>query len=355
MSQTLTRVIEHDIGPAGLLAVHVRAGDVRLRAVDGTVVRVDGDREDLERAVQVERGDGSLSLRAGRGVVIDRASRGRHAADLVIDVPAGANVVVETASAEVTVDGLTGDQRYRTASGDIRLRDVSGRFVVETLSGDIDILAVASCAITARTVSGDLSVRAASLETVRATTTSGDVRLAGRLAGTGPFAVETVSGDMVLALAGKLRLEASTVAGDVTSEIDARGEGRPGRRVFVVGEGGPTMTVRSMSGDVALMKAIAVTRPAEAPIPASAPSAPRPPSALRPPSAPQPLSAPTPTTIVAGSDEDPTVVVERTDADDDDRLSILRALERGEIDVAEAGRRLEALDDAASAAGPSDD
>ena len=339
-----TAGIEHEIGTTGLLAVRLRAGDARLRAVEGSVVRVRDAEGDLERRVQVERGEGSLSLRVGRGdAFADDIRRGGHSAELVIDVPTAATVVVETASAEVTVEGLTGDQRYRTSSGDLSLRDVTGTLMLETVSGDIDVLAVGTCSMAARTVSGDLSIRAADLGALRATTTSGDVRLAGRLAGTGPFAIETVSGDMLLALAGDIRLEASTVAGDVTSGGRARTEGKPGRRVLIVGAGRPTMTARSMSGDISLTEPTAVTR-------LDAPPAPiRPVAPEEPPMPPQPPLPPEISDADVTADS-PTIVVDRRgpDAGDEARLTILRALERGEIDVAEAGRRLEGLDDGSS-------
>jgi hypothetical protein len=337
--------IEHEIGPSGLLAIRLRAGEARLRAVEGSVVRVHDAEGDLERRVLVERGAGSLSLRVNHGDIFGGdIQRGGHAAELVIDVPTAATVVVETSSAEVTVDGLTGDQRYRTSSGDLSLRDVTGTLVLETVSGDIDVLAVKTCSVAARTVSGDLSVRAADLEAFRATTTSGDVRLAGRLAGSGPFAIDTVSGDMLLAIAGDVRLEASTVAGDVTSGGRARTEGKPGRRVLIVGGGRPTMTVRSMTGDISLAEPTAVVRPDAPPAPIA------PLTSEEPPMPPEP---PLPPEIVrpdAAADDSPTVVVDQTgpDADDEARLTILRALERGEIDVAEAGRRLETLDGGSS-------
>lgn len=337
--------IEHEIGLTGLLAIRLRAGDARLRAVEGSTVRVHDADGDLERRVQVERGSGSLSLRVRHGDIFGAdIHRDGHAAALVIDVPTAATVVVETASAEVTVEGLTGDQRYRTASGDLSLRDVTGTVVVETVSGDIDVLAVKACSVAARTVSGDVAVRAADLEAFRATTTSGDIRLAGRLAGTGPFAIDTVSGDMLLALAGDVRLEASTVAGDVTSGSRARTEGEPGRRVLIVGGGRPTMTVRSMSGDISLAEPTAVIRPDAPPAPT------RPFTPEEPPMPPEPPLPPEIVSPVAVADDSPTVVVDRPgpDGDDEARLTILRALERGEIDVAEAGRRLEALDDGSS-------
>jgi hypothetical protein len=325
--------IEHEIGVSGLLALRLRSGDARLRGVDGSVVRIhDADRE-LASRLQIERGQGSLSVRVGASDGFDPGTHdGTHGEDLVIDVPTRATVVVEASSADVTIDGLTGDQRFRTSSGDVRLRDVSGQISVETVSGDVDMLAVDRAAIAARTVSGDLAIRASDLESLRVSTTSGDVRLAGRLAGAGPFLIDTVSGDMLLALAGGVRLEASTVAGDVTSEVTARSEGGPGRRVLVVGEGRPTMTVRSMSGDVSLIEASAVMRP-------HAPAV--------------PTAADDPTA------DSPTVVVDHaeplTDDADAARLAILRALEAGEIDVAEAGRRLEALEASTTTAGQSDD
>ena len=101
---------------------------------------------------------------------------------------------LETASAEIEADGLLGDQRYRTASGDITLRAVSGGIAIDAVSGDIDILATARRRVIGRTVSGDLELRAATLPSL-VSTTSGDFKVAGRLAGAGPFTIETVSGD----------------------------------------------------------------------------------------------------------------------------------------------------------------
>ena len=73
----------------------------------------------------------------------DRAApsgpRGGHAPELDVELPRRATVVIETVSAEIEVDGLVGDQRYRTTSGDLDLRTVSGRLVIETVSADLDI------------------------------------------------------------------------------------------------------------------------------------------------------------------------------------------------------------------------
>ena len=137
---------------------------------------------------------------------------------------------------------------------------MTGRLTVEAVSGDVDATITGEAAISARTVSGDLALRAATIATLRATTTSGDIRLAGRLDGPGPFTIESVSGDALLALAGDVRVDLQTVAGDLRSEIPGRSESRPGRRSMTIGSGGSTLSVRTMSGDVRIVRASPVTR-----------------------------------------------------------------------------------------------
>jgi hypothetical protein len=328
MTMTAIAAIEHEIGATGLLSIRIREGSAHLRAVEGTAVRVHDANGTAEASFEIDRGVGSLALRSG-GSRGDGYRRG-HSAVLVVEVPIRATVVVESASGDLLADGLLGDQRYRTASGDVTLRDVAGRLAVEVVSGDVDATVVDDAALSVRTVSGDIALRAATILLLRASTTSGDLRIAGRLTGDGPFAIETVSGDSTLALAGDVRVETHTVAGDIRSDLDTRVDGGPGRRVLIVGGGGPTLTVRSMSGDVRLVRPTAVMRPATPPLPEE-------------PGSPEVPDMPYASDIPHG--QDPARMAEApTDAIEAARLSILQALERGELDVAEAGDRLEALD-----------
>ncbi len=215
MSASTSTVIEHEVGPTGLIAIRLHSSSVRLRGVDGTAVRVTDPTGSLERSVRIERAPGSLSIRAthtDRSFSIGRASldivAGRHVPDLEIEVPRGATVVIETASGDVAVDGLTGDQRYRTASGEIDLRDVAGQLALDGVSGDVAMQIAGPSSIAARTVSGDLRIRGDhDLAASRIATTSGDVWLEGRFTGPGPFSIETVSGDTTLVPGGGVRLD----------------------------------------------------------------------------------------------------------------------------------------------------
>ena len=324
---TTSASLGHAIGPNGLLSIRLRDGRARLRAVDGDVLRIrDRHERDLADMFAIDLGDGSASFRAGKSASGGR--HGDHTPDIEIDLPRRATVVIEGGSADIEADGLSGDQRYRTASGDMTLRAVSGRVAVDAVSGDVEISATGETAVTIKTVSGDVELRAATLTILDATTTSGDLRIAGRLAGPGPFAIVTVSGDTLLAPAGDVRIEMVTLSGDLRSKVGGRTEGSRGHRSLMVGAGGPLVSVRSLSGDLLVV----------------------PPSPVRPPS---PVSLPGPEEPVLGHDHEPDPRSEPARdtpngaivaAYDDARLRILRSLERGEIDVAEAGQRLEALD-----------
>lgn len=329
MSATTTSSVEHAIGAEGLFVLHLSSGDVRVRGVDGDIARVeDRHGNPIVDDFDVETGEGSLAVRARKGLRI-KIGPGRHEApDLVVDVPRRATIVVETASGDVTGEDLAGEQRFHTAAGDIDLTRISGTVSIEAASGDVDLTATGELRLKARTVSGDLAVRAGVLAEVSAATTSGDLAIAGQLAPDGTHKIETVSGDAVLALAGGARIEVSTVTGDVSADGPHRTERTDGQRVIVVGDGRATLTARTMSGDVHVTKPkgheIRVDAAPRSPTPRPAPAAPLAPAAQ--PEPPRPSDA-----AIAAAYEDA-------------RLTILKQLERGEIDIAEASRRLEALD-----------
>jgi Toastrack DUF4097 len=300
--------IEHTIGDGGLLSIRIRDGRIRLRGIDGAVVRVrDAADRDLSERYSIGRGDGSLSIDVRR----------HQSSDLEIDLPHAANLVVETVSAEIDATSLVGDQRYRTTSGDLTLRAVTGRIAIDAVSGDAEITATDTLGLEIRTVSGDVELRAATIRDLAATTTSGDIDIAARFDGPGPFRIETVSGDGRLAPGGDLRIETTTLSGDLHSELVGRSDGRRGRRSLIIGDGGPLLTYKSMSGDLSVMRPrkVEAADATDGAIPTSVPTEPH-----------------------AGSNGAIAAAYE------DARLRILRALERGEIDASEAGRRFEALD-----------
>lgn len=313
--------------PGGLVELLLTANDVRIRAVDGdrVVVRARSGRS-LDDDITIETSPGHVRIRDG-GTAEFRLGpirvRSHGTVDLDVDVPRTARVGARTLSGDVDASGIGGESRWSTASGDLRVRVDAGPVSLDSMSGDLLLEASVAVAVTARSVSGDIRVRAPRLDSVSLETTSGDVLLDGALAAGAAHTVSSVSGDVQVATGSPVRLDAQTVAGDVRASVPHRAEGGRGHRTLVVGDGSVALSVRTMSGDVRLRGG--ATEPVAAPA-----AAPKPPAA---PAAPAPAWPPVP-------------AMTQPDAESA-RLEILRALERGELDVEAASKHLEALEGAA--------
>ena len=255
--------------------------------------------------------------------------------DINLELPRGAVeslVEVRTASGIVAVEGVAGRVGISTASGGVALRDTRGELSVHTASGDFRIDR-ARGRLTARTASGDTTVVAASLEEFVLRSVSGDVALAAALTAAGPYRIESVSGDVRLdialpAAAGEGEPNASlafeTLSGDARVDPPCRPAGRRTWRTGTA-EGGPRIAVKTVSGDL-IAKLGAGGPPAEAR--ATAPEPARAASAAQP----GPGVDVVPPAHPAASGVAPDAAA---------RLAVLEAVERGEIDVDEAMRRLD--------------
>jgi DUF4097 and DUF4098 domain-containing protein YvlB len=300
------------------VVLKVASADVRVRGTDAdraamrATFEISASSEAEADAVfertrmRVAAGSGALAVEESNGSslggVIGRLLTGRGSVDVDVEleIPRGARLVIETISGDITAEGLHGEQRVNTTSGDLYLEDAGGTLRIETVSGDIVIRCQRAISARLQAISGDLALSAPRIEMLRAQTVSGDIEVEGELARDGEFRVETVSGDVSFGLVGDATFEVRGISSDISSDIDHRIEGRLDRRRLVVGSGEPVVIFSSMSGDLALRRPRRV---------AASPAVAEPASSLAPP-------------------------------DEDAQLAILQALERGEIDVEEASRRL---------------
>ena len=314
-----TQEITHNIGTAGRLELRVASADVQVRASADTQVRVRGtfeirasDEDEANRIydqiqLREERNGDSLRVsegndRPGLSVTLSRIfGGGDHGGlDIEVELPAGAELRLDTASGDVQATGLRGVQRYHTVSGDLYLADLGGNVRVNTVSGDATVRGVEPMELRAESISGDLNLAAPLLKGLRSTSVSGDIAIEGEFSPSGEFRAETVSGDLSIGLIGSAAFEVRGLSTDISSNIDHRVEGRLDRRRVVIGSGGPDFIFNSMSGDLSIRR----PRRVEAwkgPID-------------------EPAASPTQSR--------------------EDQLALLRALEAGEIDVDEAMRRM---------------
>ncbi len=337
---TAAAIRELPLEPGGSVEINIVSGGLRVRGVDGDRIVVRSrDGQPLADHVWIDATPGLVRIRDGEGTfrVGPFALRTRRSPDLDIDVPRTATISLRTVSGDVDATGIGGASRWASASGDVRVSTSAGPVQVETMSGDATIEASVAIALGARTVSGDLRVHAPCLDGLDASTTSGDVRLEAELAGGTSHRVSSVSGDVEIVTASPVRLDAQTIAGDVRGSGPHKAEGGRGRRTLVVGNGSVALSVRTTSGDVRLR--VVGGQPVPKP---TAPIAPPPPIAPAVVVTAEP--APRPVTdddTQAWSSFEP--ALDRREAA---RLDVLRALERGDVDIETASRRLEALEEA---------
>ena len=316
------QTVTHDIGSDGTLILAVTSADIQATAVDGAKAEIQatfevGAKDEAEADAIFEAAQMTVNATKGRLEVIEQHGGirgigdvfnlvlGGHHVDLTeveVTAPPGCQLEIRVVSGDLWASGFVGSQRFESVSGDLRLVEGGGELEIASVSGDVSVRAVEPAAMKVNTVSGDLSAEGPRFEHIRVNAVSGDVSFDGALGAAEPHAIDTVSGDARLASSSGMTISVRGLASDIHSSLPHRLEGSADRRRMVLGDGAATVTFNSMSGD------LAVTRSKQA--------------------APAPLAAATnageTAPVAAGGD----------------RLAVLGALERGEIDVDEAVRRL---------------
>ncbi len=349
------------LGPNGEVEIKVSASDLRLSGVDGdrVTIRVPGGRE-IDSGIAIDQLPGRVRIRdAERGYRLGPIRIWTHQPPAIeIDVPRDARVTLQTLSGAVVATGIAGESRWATASGDLRLDLDGGPIGVESMSGDVTLRASIATRVVAHAVSGDLRLWAPRFEDLVASTTSGDVSVVAALGSGADHRLTSVSGDVELVTPSPVRVRTETITGDVRGSGKVVGEGGRGHRNLVVGDGSVRVTIRTTSGDIGLRTEAAAASggspgrsdspdtTGEPGSPATEPGSPAEPGSQT--LAPAHAAAPEPPTFIAEAEAAPNLVRREATAADHleaARLEILRALERGELDVEAASRRLETLEE----------
>jgi len=261
------------------------SGSVEVSNVSGTVTVTGWDRNEVE--VTGELGDGTERLEFTSQdkvtrikVVLPSKSYNVDDTDLIIHVPAGSRLSVNTVSADINAQGVTGAQRLQSVSADIHTvagsedvecRTVSGDVTVDgsgtkgllsitTVSGDATALKVAG-EVNANTVSGNLVMGLGETNRSRLRSTSGDLTLAMRLAADGKLDAESISGDVRLNLVGGVdsEFDVSSLSGEIRNCFGPKpvsvSEYGPGKELrFREGQGMARVRIKTLNGDVTICR-----------------------------------------------------------------------------------------------------
>lgn len=258
--------------PAGRIEVETDSSDetnVELEALSGN--------EFVRELVQNARIE---LLRRGEGHEVIVEARMRHGffisfgrgpdIRLRVSCPKGAELIVQTKSADLQARGEYRSADVKTASGDISLEDVLENTRVKTASGDVHIedargmLSVNSASgdlhagsvggeVNVQLVSGDVYIGDAG-DSITANTISGDQRI--EAVYRGRMDLRAVSGDISVGIrrGSRIYVDANTVSGSTTSELDL--SDAPAEQQSLEGESSLVeLFAKTVSGDVRIERA----------------------------------------------------------------------------------------------------
>lgn len=293
--------IRHAIGENGTFSLHGVSGDVEIRGADTDEARVIADSTGHgHMPLVVRRSEGGLHIEVEqKGFDLFGRGKSNTSIDFQVELPRMARVEINGVSSDVGARGLAGEQTYRSVSGDIAVDGHGGRIALTTVSGDAKLRSDEPMSANLTTTSGDVDIATPLLDALQLRTVSGDIEIKAGFAAGPIHSIESISGDVSLEPLSGLTVE-------VKRGLDvASGAGRQ----HVAGDGSARLRFRSLSGDFRFHSHAARHASAETQQPVEEAAAESPPA------------------------ED--------EAHREDALAVLRALERGDIDVEEASRRLE--------------
>jgi hypothetical protein len=271
--------------------VEIGVGEIRMAASDrtDTVVEVrpadPSKKGDVTAAQQtrVDFSDGSLRIKAHKGLRQYSFRGGAEAIHVIIELPAGSTVAGEAGVGTLHATGRFGDFRHKSGAGDIQIDEAAG-VSLKTSAGDITLgraaghcdIATASGAVRLGTIdgtavvknsngdteigdiTGDLRVSAANgkvtvdraQSTVAVTTANGDIRL--REVVRGAVLAKTAYGRIDVGIRDGVAawLDLNTAFGKVRSDLDAAERPAPGEDVL-------ELKARTAYGDVTIRRAVA--------------------------------------------------------------------------------------------------
>lgn len=330
------------VGPHSSLSMSgVRSGDVWISAADEPVIRV----RYRSRSSSLNQEEPFVAEQTDNGVELQVKGHG-GSIEYRIVVPRDCSVSVHGLSSDIDVAGTNGGVELETASGDVKLEDVTGSITIRTVSGDIigDRL---NGPLQVHTTSGDVSVTESHHSGFDLYSVSGDFSIDTSAPRDARYAVNTTSGDLHLYVPGEtgLSVKLNTSSGSVHSHlpveiIQANKRHWEGN----VNGGGAILEMRSSSGDLEIRRS---SRLLDVPSTSSSPAA-TPASQSRPAPVTSVPTAPgtEPTELSTPTNAEPTLADLETGDDStapepSGSSEILAALERGEISVDEAMRRLD--------------
>ncbi|MGE0030559.1 MAG: DUF4097 domain-containing protein [Steroidobacteraceae bacterium] len=256
---------------------------VDVSNVQGRVDVTAWDRNEVELTALLEGDKDKLEFEATERQVrikVDRPDGKYHDSDddaiLTLKIPKGARLIVDTVSADITVNGAHGEQRLQSVSGTVDTQAFDAPVTLESVSGDIVLKGsggkaqVSTESVSGSTVvsgvrgsyegeavSGNITAVIAAAERLRAGSVSGDLDINAELAATARLELESISGDVELTIKPPVNAEfdIESFSGDIENCFGQQARDTrkyvPGSELrFTQGSGGARVIINTLSGEI---------------------------------------------------------------------------------------------------------
>lgn len=256
---------------------------IEVSNVQGRVDVTGWDRNEVELTALLESDKDKLEFEATERQVhirVDRPEGRYHDSDddaiLTIKAPKGVRLVVDTVSADITVNGVRGEQRLESVSGAVDTQAYDAPVTLESVSGDIVLkgtggkAGVSTESVSGSTVvsgirgsyegeavSGNITAVVAAAERLRAGSVSGDLDINAELTSAARVEMESISGTVELTIKPPVNAEfdIESFSGDIENCFGQKARDKskyvPGSELgFTQGSGGARVIINTLSGEI---------------------------------------------------------------------------------------------------------
>jgi DUF4097 and DUF4098 domain-containing protein YvlB len=220
-----------DIAPGGTVNVVSSSGSVNIHGGAGhqvvAIYTTHSSKIEVDQSATSDKGRIELRTHAlgDQPPTSDEAK-----VDYEITVPAGASITVSTATAPITVEGLTGDVTLQSDKGQIVVRNVAKAHVhVRGVTAPVNLADIVNGHVEITSSGGAVQMVNVSGSKVSVGTASGNITYRGDCSGGGSYAFTTHSGaiDVTLPESASVDLTARSVNGAVQNDFPLQAKAHP--------------------------------------------------------------------------------------------------------------------------------
>jgi DUF4097 and DUF4098 domain-containing protein YvlB len=212
-----------DVASGGAVTITNNAGSVGLKAGSGhqLVVAYAAQSNKMEVDQTSTNDHGRIEITA-HALPDQKPTADESRVDFEISVPAGVSVTVNTATATITAENLSGDISLSSDTGLITAHDLAKSNVqVRTVTGGVSLSNLIGSHVDVISSAGAVKLSNVNGPKVKVGTGSGNITYTGDCSGMGNYVLTTHSGaiDMSLPQAASVDITARSVSGDVQNDF----------------------------------------------------------------------------------------------------------------------------------------